>query len=72
MTRLKTIDMVTLYPYLCVGKVCTGVIRTEICLGDWRGRESTLESISDSQLLFLGATLARAGPAHFILASFSL
>lgn len=38
-------------------------------VGDWRGRERTLKSVSDSQLLSLGATLAQAGPA---LASCSL
>lgn len=36
------------------------------------GEGTYLEVLSDSQLLFLGTTLAHTGPAHFILASFSL
>lgn len=63
----KNNDMVNLCPDLCVGEVCTDDIRLEGCLGDGRGRESTLKSVSDPQLFCLGATLAQAGPAHFIL-----
>lgn len=42
-----------------------------MCFGGLRGKEGTLKSVSDSQLLYLSATLAQAGPAHFTLASLS-
>lgn len=35
------------------------------------GKEGTLKSVPGSQLLYLGATLAQAGPARFTLASLS-
>lgn len=69
---IENSDVVTLCPDWCMGRVCTDHIRLAACLGDWRGRERTLKSVSDSQLLSLGATLAQAGPAHAILASCSL
>lgn len=66
---IENSEVVTLCPDWGMGKVCTDRIRLAACMGDWRGRERTLKSVSDSQLLSLGATLAQAGPA---LASCSL
>lgn len=57
---------------VCLGKACTHSISMEMCFGGLRGKEDTLKSVSDSQLLYLGATLAQAGPARFTLASLSL
>lgn len=53
----------------CLGKVCTQSISMEMCFGGLRGKEGTLKPVSGSQLLYLGAILAQAGPARFTLAS---
>ena len=55
-------------------QICAWVksVQIEWKLGDWTGRESTLISVSDSQVHFLGATLAQARPTHLLLVSFLL
>lgn len=66
---MKTVTCFTLCPDLCMGKVCPQI---EWKLGDWTRREITLKSVSDSQLHFLGATLAQARPTYLLLVSFLL